>query len=327
MPLPASKQLSAMTDPLTPPDCDLRGYGYVPLHGHHLFGSAFWAETNDEEKVGALRLWWAAWLQCPAASVPSSDKALADLAGYGRDLKGWARVKDRVLHGFVPCSDGRLYHRFLSGLAITAFEARLKSDKKRAGDRERLQAWRLRHKEAPAKPLPIADGNSGGNREETSPETADETRFETPNVAREVKRSEVIKKEREPLATLTRPSGAAIESDFDEFWRSYPRKVGKDEAKKAYAASIKHGASAGELIRGLRAQRWSPDPQYIPHAAKWLRGGRWKDDPNAAAPPERTAPNRHDFMGTDVHPLFRDTPNDEHAADEVITIDSCGERH
>lgn len=71
---------------------------------------------------------------------------------------------------------------------------------------------------------------------------------------------------------------------FEGWWQHYPRKVGKDAARRAYAAARKRGASDAVLAAGLSRQRWPDDPKFIPHPATWLNGGRWQDDPNAAAP-------------------------------------------
>lgn len=137
-----------MTDglplPLTPPDCDLRGYDFMPLYGHRLFTSDLYTSSTDTEFRAALRLWWSAWQQCPAGSLPDNDSALAMMSDYGRDIKGWRQIKEKALHGFVRCSDGRLYHPMLCEEAVKAFALRLKSDAKREADRERLNQWRQR---------------------------------------------------------------------------------------------------------------------------------------------------------------------------------------
>lgn len=120
-------------EPLTPPDCDLRGMEWMPLHGHKLYGSDFDAIANDAEYRAAQRLWWAAWQQqVPAASLPDDDRVLAHVAGYSRDPKGWAKIKAVALHAFVKCSDGRLYHRFLAPEAIVAWEKRMKERQRKA---------------------------------------------------------------------------------------------------------------------------------------------------------------------------------------------------
>lgn len=126
-----------MLEPLTPPDCDLRGLEYMPLLGQHLFGSEFNARANDSEWRAALTLWWAAWTQMPAASLPDDDTALCRLADLGRDLKSWRKIKDMALYGFVLCTDGRLYHPTLAKQAMVAWDKRVK-------ERERKAQWRAK---------------------------------------------------------------------------------------------------------------------------------------------------------------------------------------
>lgn len=121
--------------PLTPPDCDLRGLEYMPLLGHHLFGSEFNARASDSEWRAALTLWWAAWMQVPAASLPDDDIALCRLADLGRDMKTWRKLREVALHGFTKCDDGRLYHPVLAKQALLAWDKRIK-------ERERKAKWR-----------------------------------------------------------------------------------------------------------------------------------------------------------------------------------------
>ena len=128
-PLPAPAPLSA-------PDCDLRGYEFMPLFGTKLFGSELYQLALDNPRAGwaALKLWWEAFgKQCPAGSLPADDRILARYADFGSDLRGWNKVKAIALRGFILCSDGRLYHPFYCALAATAYLKRKKDrDRKRA---------------------------------------------------------------------------------------------------------------------------------------------------------------------------------------------------
>jgi uncharacterized protein YdaU (DUF1376 family) len=124
-------------DPMTPPECDLRGLEYMPLLGQRLFGSEFDALANDSEWRAGITLWWAAWTQCPAASLPDDDQALCRLADLGRDIKTWRKLKNRALHGFVLCSDGRLYHPTLAEQALIAWDKRRSDRNARTGDADR----------------------------------------------------------------------------------------------------------------------------------------------------------------------------------------------
>lgn len=157
--------------PLTPPDCDLRGYDFMPFYGMRYFRSSSYmqaAAKNPRAGMAAMKLWWEAWSQVPCGSLPDDDIELGMLADFGTDQKGWAKAKEIALRGFVKCSDGRLYHKELCEIALDKFDLRLKSDEKREADRERLKAWRAKQK----------DGGKQANIE-THPEAQDETNNET----------------------------------------------------------------------------------------------------------------------------------------------------
>lgn len=126
-----------MTAPLVPEHVDLSGYEFMPLYGDYLFGSDFNARVSDTAWRVAVTLWWKAWKQVPAASLPNDDAALAKLAELGRDVRSFRKVKDEALHGFVLCDDGRLYHPRLAVWALEAWERRVR-------ERERKAHWRAK---------------------------------------------------------------------------------------------------------------------------------------------------------------------------------------
>jgi len=126
-----------LPDPMTPADCDLRGLEYMPLLGQRLFGSDFNGTASDSEWRAALTLWWAAWTQCPAGSLPDDDAALCRLGDLGRDVKTWLKLKGKALHGFVRCSDGRLYHPTLAEQAVIAWDKRQQDRAARTADTQR----------------------------------------------------------------------------------------------------------------------------------------------------------------------------------------------
>ena len=71
-------------------------------------------------------------------------------------------------------------------------------------------------------------------------------------------------------------------SDFDVFWNSYPKKVGKKKALQSWTKA-KDRPSIEIVLKSLEAQKksdqWSKDGgQYIPHPATWLNQGRWDDE-------------------------------------------------
>ena len=135
--------MNTICSPMTPPECDLRGYEWMPLFGARLFASNFEAHASDLAFRVAIKLYWECWQQVPAASLPNDDVQLCRLAGLGRDIKTWRKLRaDGVLHGFRLCSDDRLYHPMLADEAIKAWECRQRQQAER--DRERDKKRRQR---------------------------------------------------------------------------------------------------------------------------------------------------------------------------------------
>ena len=74
------------------------------------------------------------------------------------------------------------------------------------------------------------------------------------------------------------------EIDFENWWKEYPRKVAKANAKKSFD-KVRKNVSVDVLIEAVRKQKQSAqwqrdDGQYIPHPATWLNQGRWEDEVN-----------------------------------------------
>lgn len=125
--------------PLTLPACDLSDFAYMELDVRRLRDSKFAAAAEGEAFRAGILLWCAAWHQVPAASLPDDDVELANLAGYGRVLKEWKKVRAAALHGFVKCADGRLYHPVVAEKAIAAFAAKEKYAYEKYCDRLRKE--------------------------------------------------------------------------------------------------------------------------------------------------------------------------------------------
>lgn len=73
---------------------------------------------------------------------------------------------------------------------------------------------------------------------------------------------------------------------FEIFWNTYPRKVGKGAAAKAFSKTL---VPVSEILEGaarLAADPNLPPPQYIPYPATWLNREGWGDEPYPAR--ERT---------------------------------------
>lgn len=74
---------------------------------------------------------------------------------------------------------------------------------------------------------------------------------------------------------------------FERFWRVYPKKIGKGDARKAF---VKHQPSeklTETMIKAIetakKSVQWTKDGgKYIPNPSTWLNQERWEDELTAA---------------------------------------------
>ena len=118
--------MTKLPDPLTPADSDLSDFSFMPLEVGRFRRSDLVTQAEPEAVVAAVLLWGAAWHSTPSASLSNDDRSLAQAAGYGRAVAAFRSIKEVALHGFILCSDGRLYHPVVAEKALEAWEAKLK---------------------------------------------------------------------------------------------------------------------------------------------------------------------------------------------------------
>ncbi|MFK9098283.1 Pyocin large subunit-like protein [Pseudomonas guariconensis] len=115
-------------------------------------------------------------------------------------------------------------------------------------------------------------------------------------------------KRREEKEQDQKPSSSSDDGDlFAQFWKLYPRKVGKANAEKAWSKLKVDACLFERMASALAAWAVSPDwtkdgGQFIPHPATWLNGKRWDDElpaPGNVHPfPPRRQGNGPDFNDT-----------------------------
>jgi hypothetical protein len=82
--------------------------------------------------------------------------------------------------------------------------------------------------------------------------------------------------------TTPAPPVRGSEEDFATFWSTYPRKIAKGAARRAWDKALKAGHNAAEITAGaarFATERAGQDPKYTPHPASWLNAERWGDEP------------------------------------------------
>lgn len=128
-----------LPEPMTPPECDLRGMEFMPMLLRVMNSTMFGISTGDEFKA-AFALWMASWEEVPAASLPNDERMLAFLS----KAKNWKRVREVAMRGWVLCSDGRWYHRVMADQAIRAWDRRLEWQEQDDNDTDRKKRYRDR---------------------------------------------------------------------------------------------------------------------------------------------------------------------------------------
>ena len=77
------------------------------------------------------------------------------------------------------------------------------------------------------------------------------------------------------------PPKSPSEGDaFERFWSVYPRKVGKQSAKRAFErVKVPLETLVTAVERQKCSDQWAQNNgQFIPHPATWLNQGRWDDE-------------------------------------------------
>lgn len=251
--------MSNIPEPLTPAECDLTDFQYMELDVRRLRDSKFAATPNGDAFRAGIMLWCAAWHQIPAASLPDDDVELANLAGYGRmpiSVKEWKKVRAEALHGFVKCSDGRLYHPVIAEKAIAAFESKRKYAYEKYCDRLRKENAKRAKEGKPLFGIPTRDlWNSGAyphglppEQEQIPAENAQGSAGVPGENALKGNRTEQNGEGTEPYSVTDVTGGAAAKSSEqmtkDELW-----KAGKSLLSQSGLPPAQCGSFVGKLVK------------------------------------------------------------------------------
>ena len=96
------------------------------------------------------------------------------------------------------------------------------------------------------------------------------------------------RKQCQPKKPIAEAEAEAYKSSgFEEFWKSYPRRVGKQAAWKVWRTLKFDDQHIQRVIQAVETQKtwhaWTKDGgQFIPYPATWLNQRRWEDEPPMA---------------------------------------------
>lgn len=294
-----------MRDQLPPPfvstEVDLTDFKFMPLEVSRLLRSEFWMDAMDRDPriaAASVNLWAESWHQRPAASLPDNDRAMARFAMVDRET--WAEIRDGVLAAWVKCADGRWYHPVVAEKANAAWEEKVAYlDRKRRwkesgqrGGQKRAQA-NLEGSLAPTLEgtlEPCLAGTLEGTLQAKEEKRNGNGKGEGKGKGKGLTYPE--KEEHIPPADAAGepvrvPMGEGYTPAFEAWWKLYPRKDEKGAAFRAFKNALKL-VPLETLMAGVRAYAAQKrrDPTFIKHAATWLNGHCWNDEP----PPTPTKP-------------------------------------
>jgi len=133
-----------LPDPPIGPEVDCTDLDSFMLNTERLLGSELVAVSSHSIIGAAVLLWCRAWKQRPAASLPDDERVLAGFAKL--PLSRFRKVRDKVLHGFLKCSDGRLYHPVLAAEAAVAYHKKNKYRTQLESEKKKKLAMRVAKK-------------------------------------------------------------------------------------------------------------------------------------------------------------------------------------
>jgi len=110
--------------------------------------------------------------------------------------------------------------------------------------------------------------------------------------------------------------------EFEQFWKTYPLKVGKGAAMKAWVKALRK-TTLDVIIEGAERYAKDPnrDPAFTAHPATWLNSDRWLDSPLPQKRPETGHRGMNDAP-TIVPPAFTayDAPEGVPMPDSVKSL-------
>jgi uncharacterized protein YdaU (DUF1376 family) len=231
-----------------------------------LWTDAYLADTrhlSTQEHGAYLLLLMVAWRR-PDCNLPDDDKLLARFAGLGP--RQWKNIKDAVLE-FWTLEDGCWTQK------------RLLKERSFVVNRSKINSANAHKRDYTKSRKTKKTKNANASVEQC--ETDAPTPIPTPI-------------DKDTNVSLYKPP-----DKFEEFWKQYPRRVAKGEARKAYKKAIKK-VDHGIIMAGLA--RYNPDPDFTCHPATWLNQERWQDEPDnrvkgVTAERVEPRPGRGDIIG------------------------------
>ena len=185
-------------------------------------------------------------------NIPYTPKMLADELGFEETVVQLALITLEQLD-MISSNEAGFF-------AVTGWEEHQNiegMEKIRESKRLAQARWRAKQKQLPSS---------------TVDSTVDTTRISVDYADKDID----IDREEDKNNTIS----AKADDSFDRFWKAYPKKVGKAQAKKCFAkVKVPVDTLIAAVEKQKNSQQWRKDNgQYIPNPSTWLNQGRWDDE-------------------------------------------------
>lgn len=135
---------------------------------------------------------------------------------------------------------------------------------------------------------------------EPCPKKSDTDAPPCPNLSAPEKSPQKKRTEEKNEKKPTKKNSPGADVLFDRFWNAYPKKKGKEAARRAWTKLSPDMSLCRVMAKALDRQRQSQDWQreegrYIPYPASWLNGRRWEDEPDKPGDPEPPEKKAREF--------------------------------
>jgi hypothetical protein len=89
-----------------------------------------------------------------------------------------------------------------------------------------------------------------------------------------------------------------LDAQFNQFWETYPRKVGKGKARQAFEKALEK-TDIDTILAGVQAyvhHEGYNDMEFIAHPTSWLNGERWDDEYETPMRKETPTPGKREWV-------------------------------
>ncbi len=143
---------------------------------------------------------------------------------------------------------------------------------------------------------------------DTNVDTYPVTNIDTNSVTIIKHKTENIKQKTKNISSPLTPQKQKSEERFDLFWKEYPKKKAKPEAKKAWDKLKVSDELFNRIMTAVAKQKQSRDwikdnGQYIPYPATWLNRKQWEDETEIDTD-LNTNIDTHSVTDTDTNNIF-----------------------